>query len=210
MALLLLVACGPPSPQELAGSVVRIEASPCGKASAGTGSVLGDELVLTNAHIVAGSGDDVRVRTADGRVMSAVVVGFDRARDLALLRVADLGLEPVELGEAEDDSRALILARPAPVDVEVLDVTVVRSFTATGDDIYGEDNVSRKALELAVDVVPGVSGAGVYDPSGKLVGVVFAESRQRDNVAYAVAGGEIRAFLDQTDASAPTDTLRCR
>lgn len=210
VALLLLVACAPPSPEELAGSVVRVEARPCGKVSAGTGSAVGEDLVLTNAHIVAGSSDDVTVRTADDRLLSAVVVGFDRARDLALLSVADLGLGPVELGDAEDGSEALILARPAPVDLEILDVTIVKSFTATGDDIYGEDDVSRRALELAVDVVPGVSGAGVYDQSGRLVGVVFAESRQRDNVAYAVAGEEIRAFLHRTDAAAPTDTLRCR
>lgn len=196
--------------EDLSESVVRVEARPCGRTSSGTGTVLGDGLILTNAHLVAGSTDDVMVRTGDDRMLTAVVVGFDDARDLALLRVDGLGLNPIEVGDAARGTSALIIARPDRAEARVLDVTVVRTFTATGDDIYGQGDVSRGALELAVDVVPGVSGAGVYDMSGELVGVVFAESRQRDDVAYAVSGSEVRAFIDEVDVTTPADTLRCR
>lgn len=190
--------------------MVRIEAQPCGRTSSGTGSVLEGGLVLTNAHLVAGSTDDVNVRTNDHRLLEAVVVGFDATRDLALLRVAGLGLPPVDIGDPEPGSHAIIIARPGPEEAQALDVTVVRTFTATGDDIYGDGDVSRTAVELAVDVVPGVSGAGVFDDSGELVGVVFAESRQRDEIAYAVAGAEVRAFVEQVDPATSVSTQRCR
>lgn len=210
VALVLLAACGSPTIDELASSVVRVEALPCGKTGVGTGSVVGEGLVLTNAHIVAGSIDDVTVRTGSDEVLAAVVVGFDPERDLALLQVPDLELDPVVVGEFEDGSNGSILARPGGVGLEVLDVVIVKSFNATGDDIYGEGDVSRRALELSVDVSPGVSGAGVYDDEGRIVGVVFAESRRRDAVAYAVAGSEIEDFIAVTDTATPADTQRCR
>lgn len=210
MLLVILFACAPPSVDELSESVVRIEARPCGQTSSGTGSVLDDGLVLTNAHLVAGSADDVKVRTNDQRLLEAVVVGFDPGRDLALLHVDGLGLRRVEVGDPEPGSLALIIAHPGSDEARALDVIVVRTFTATGDDIYGEGDVSRTAVELAVDVVPGVSGAGVFDESGELVGVVFADSRRRDEIAYAVAGAEVRAFVEKVDPATPANTQRCR
>lgn len=210
VVIVCLAACGPPSTEQLAESVVRVEALPCGRTGVGTGTVLDRGFVLTNAHIVAGSTDDVTVRTHDDVVWEAAVVGFDPERDLALLAVNGLELGGVELGDAEVGSQGTILARPRGVDLEVLEVSVVRTFNATGDDIYGEGDVSRGALELSVDVVPGVSGAGVYDRQGRVVGVVFAESRRRDAVTYALTGAEIRQFLAETDRSTVVDTLRCR
>lgn len=209
MALALLIACGPPSTAELSESVVRVEALPCGKTGVGSGSVVADDLVLTNAHIVAGSTDDVTVRTGEDLVLDAIVVGFDPERDLALLEVEGLDLPPVEIGFTETGT-GRILARPGGVELDVLDAIIVKSFNATGDDIYGEGDVSRRALELTVDVVPGVSGAGVYDEDGRLVGVVFAESRQRDEVTYAVSGDEVQAFIEESNLDIRADTLRCR
>jgi S1-C subfamily serine protease len=171
---------------------------------------LEDGLVLTNAHLVAGSTDDVQVGTGDGEVWPAVVVGFDIDRDLALLGVDGIEVERLELADAEKGAEASIVARPVDSGLRVLETIVVKEFNATGDDIYGEGDVSRRALELSVDVVAGVSGAGVYDADGRLVGIVFAKSRRRDNVAYAVASSEIRSFLGETDAASAANTLRCR
>lgn len=78
----LVVACVPPTVEETADRVVRVEACPCGQTGAGIGTVVGPDLVLTNAHIVAGSLDDVRVRTPHAETLDAVVVGFDPARGL--------------------------------------------------------------------------------------------------------------------------------
>ena len=59
----------------------------CGIA-AGTGMILtADGQVLTNYHVVAGS-DKVSVTVADsGNTYTATVVGFDQARDVALLQL---------------------------------------------------------------------------------------------------------------------------
>lgn len=210
LALIALAGCGAPTVDELARGVVRVEALPCGKSGVGSGSVLDGGLVLTNAHIVAGSADDVTVRTWDDRVFDGLVVGFDSERDLALISVTGLDGVSFDLGEPVEGGVTRILARPTGLDLEVLDATILRLINATGDDIYGESDVSRRAIELSVDVRPGVSGAGVVDERGQLVGVVFAESRRRAEVSYAVDAREVRAFVEETDPHTAADTLRCR
>ena len=83
---------------------------------------------------------------------------------------------------------------------------MVREITATGDDVVGEG--SRRALELDADVAPGMSGAGVYDEGGQLLGVVFAESRERP-ITYAVTAAEIEAFLAEVDPATEDTTGEC-
>lgn len=210
VGLIALVACAPPGVDELARGVVRVEALPCGKSGVGSGTVLNGSLVLTNAHIVAGSTDDVTVRTWDDRLLDGLVVGFDSERDLALIDVQGLDTGGFDLAEAVEGEAVRILARPAGLDVEVLGATVLRLINATGDDIYGEGDVSRGAIELSVEVGPGVSGGAVVNERGQLVGLVFADSRRRPDVSYAVDAAEVRAFVDETDRDVAADTLRCR
>lgn len=210
VAAAILTACVPPSTSETALSVVRVEALPCGRSGVGSGTVIGDDLVLTNAHVVAGSSDDVTVRTGNDLVYAGVVVGFDGNRDLALVRVDGLDAPTVELGDPEEGMAARIIARPGGVTLEVLETRIVRLLNATGDDIYGEGEVARRAIELEADVVPGASGGGVFTEDGNLVGVVFAESRRRESTSYAVAANEVRSFLQETDVATAADTLRCR
>lgn len=203
-------ACSPPSTSEIALSVVRVEALPCGRTGVGSGTVVGEGLVLTNAHMLAGSTDDVMVRTGDDRAFAGLVVGFDRERDLALIRVDGLHAPSIDFEDPREGLPAKIIARPGGVALEVLDTRVVRLINATGDDIYGEGDVSRRAIELAADVVPGVSGGGVFSEDGNLVGVVFAESRRHEDTSYAVDVSEVRSFLEETDSNTAADTLRCR
>lgn len=210
LGLAALAGCAAPTVDQLAHGVVRVEALPCGKSGVGSGSVLSGDLVLTNAHIVAGSTDDVTVRTWDDRVLAGVVVGFDSERDLALIEVDGLDIDGFDLEEPVEGERTRILARPVGLDLDVLDATVLRLINATGDDIYGEGDVSRGAIELSVDVGPGVSGGPVVNEDGQIVGIMFADSRRRAEVSYAVDSEEVRAFVDETDSDTPADTLRCR
>lgn len=207
---LMLAACGDANAELPSSLAVHVEAAPCGRESNGSGFAVGDDLVLTNAHLVAGSIDDVGVRTGSGRLIPATVVGFDAVRDLALLRAHGVVADPVRFAEVSEGSKVSIVARPHDSNLQRLEAVVVREFNATGDDIYGEGDARRRAVELKVDVPPGVSGAGVYSADGGLIGVIFAESIRKDDSAYAVAGVEVELFLEESDPSSVADTLKCR
>ncbi len=88
-------------------SVVTISAtSPQGSGS-GSGSILDAEgHILTNTHVVTLGGQaadpSLTVRTSDGTVYAATVVGTDPLSDLAVLKIDAEGLTPIELGSSKD------------------------------------------------------------------------------------------------------------
>ncbi len=189
-------------------SVARLAGTVCGDPLYAGAVVIDTGFVLTAAHVIAGAGTEVSVHLATGEERTGRVVGFDAERDLALIFADGLSAPPVPLGPggaAAGDG--VIVAVSRDDETVVVPFTVEREITATGDDIYGEGDVSRRALELSADVVPGLSGAGAFDERGRLIGVVFAESRERP-ITYAVALSEIETFLGEEHP--PVANTRCR
>lgn len=167
-----------------------------------------DGLVVTAAHVIAGAEGDLAVRLPDGTELAATVVGFDPERDLAALAVPGLSTPPVALAPAVPDSEARIVTMDRADAMVSIPAGVRREITAGGEDIYGEGDVERQAVELEADVTRGMSGAGAFDGEGRLLGIVFAESRGR-GITYAVAASEIEAFLAGVDQAAPVGTGPC-
>lgn len=210
MGIFILTACGwrVPSPPDAAASLVRLGGVVCRDDLFAGGVFIDASLVLTAAHPVAGSLEGVIVETLDGRTGTGVVVGFDPDRDLALLDVQGLAGDRLELAEATADDTGSIWTIDRDLELKLVDYTVDRLITATGDDIYGDGDVSRRALQLSAEISPGMSGSPVLNQSGRILGLVFAESR--DTVtSYAVASSEIEAFLAETDPLTPVTPGRC-
>ena len=73
------------------GSVVQVRGRACGLVKQGSGWVVGDDLVATNAHVIAGQ-DDTLLIAPGGPSLAAEPVFVDARNDVALLRVPGLGL----------------------------------------------------------------------------------------------------------------------
>jgi hypothetical protein len=173
MKLLALVAALVLAPSVLASpprapELVLIAAGP----DRALGFVAGDGLVVTVAHVL---GDETI--TADGR--PATVARVDRRNDLALLSVPGVRGAAPRFGGSDDTS---VLGRPAPI---------VRRIRASVDG-----GPRRAALELRGQVAVGDSGAPVLTSDGRVAGVVFARSRARSDVAYAVDASAAAALLN--------------
>ncbi len=67
--------------------VPRPDGAPQGREGHGVGSgfIVGDGLILTNAHVVDGA-SELTVRLADKREFKGTVVGTDRLTDVAVVR----------------------------------------------------------------------------------------------------------------------------
>lgn len=76
-----------------AGSTVQVVEPACDQIQEGSGFAVERDLVVTNAHVVAG-GDTPRVRVDDGPSLAATTVVFDSALDIAVLRVPGLPAAP--------------------------------------------------------------------------------------------------------------------
>jgi S1-C subfamily serine protease len=179
-------------------STMNIEARGCGGISEGSGFVVEAELVATNAHVVAGS-ESLEVVFDDGSSrLAAELVAIDTDTDLALLRVPGLTRPPLPLGTAEDGTAAAVFGYPGGQDeLRIAPAVVADHQIALGRDIYDRNVASREILILAADVRRGDSGSAVVDPSGQVVGVLFALAPDRPATAYALDAAELHRLLDE-------------
>ena len=169
-----------------AGAIVRVAVDRSPRPAEGAvGFRVGPGLVATVAHALAGGGDV----TVAGAGHPASAVERDNRADLALLDVAGLPAGPVLALDAGSDPSgrdAVVLLPDGERQPAVVRRTVVVRL----------DGAQRDGLELAADVAAGDSGAPVV-VDGRVVGVVFATSREHPGTAWAVAASELAALLDR-------------
>jgi S1-C subfamily serine protease len=187
-------------------STVKVTGEACSRIQEGSGFFVGPDLVVTNAHVVAGeSGTEVEL--ADGRTLDASVVAFDPERDLAVLRT-DGEAPALSLRDADTGDVGGVFGHPGGGGLEVSPFRVAEEITAVGRDIYDQGSTSRDVLVLASDLAPGDSGSALVDPQGQVVGVAFAVAPDKPGVAYALAISELREVLER-DLSRERDTGGC-
>ena len=134
----------------------------------GSGVVIADGKILTNAHNLRG--DEVTVTFHDGRSESASVVGVDVDGDIAVLSADTKGVAPVEWNgaAAEIGDPVFALSNPGGHGLRVTVGYVSgtqRSFRGPrGRRIAG-------SVEHTAPLLPGSSGGPTVDPDGKLLGI---------------------------------------
>lgn len=197
--MLTLSGCGQSATDNTATeSVFRVEVEQCQVADlqVASAAAVGSDLAATVAHSLDGV-KSIAVTDAAGRAVPAEIIYLDAPRDVALLRLMDSTVSPLQLAEPEMSSRVSI-ATSADEDGPVLKPAVVVDLVSATLDGQGR----RAAIKLEADVEPGDSGAAVVDDEGRMVGMVFATARN-DEVGWAVAISEIRAALEQVDGTRP-------
>src|SRR6266545_689003 len=150
-----------------------------------TGRV-GGNVDAVGGAVVAGRGRH-RVITTGGARATATVVWFDPRRDLALLNVPGLTLDPLRLDSAvPSGTTGAVIGYPGGGAQTVVGARVVARTTAVGRDIYSSSLVRREIYVLRAKVRKGDSGGPVVDRSGHPMGVVFAASTVDPDEGYAL------------------------
>jgi S1-C subfamily serine protease len=189
------------------GAVVRVLSTACGLGVEGSGWAMRPDLVVTNAHVVAGA-DDTTVTTQGGVELDATPVYYSPAEDLALLRIE--GALPTLKVSADRDpgEEAAVLGYPenGPYAVEAARVGDTRE--TISEDSYGNGPVSRTITALRGNVRSGNSGGPLVDSHGRVVGVVFAATTGGGpHGGFAIPAEQVRDAV--ATANAPVDTGPC-
>ena len=142
----------------------------------GSGVVVAKGYVLTNYHVVENA-SMLEVTSGDD-TYSATVAGYDESLDLAVLKVEDLPLEPVVLGDSDAlkvGDWAICIGNPlsftGTTTVGVISA-LNREVTSKSTDAYGRrTNNVNQMIQTDAAINAGNSGGGMFNVAGELVGV---------------------------------------
>ena len=175
-------------------SVVRVLSTACGLGIEGSGWAVEPEVVVTNAHVIAGS-DDTTVTTQDGVELEATPIYYEPRQDLALLRVG-AALPPLPVGsERSEGEDGAVLGYPENGPYALSPARIGETRATISEDSYGNGPVERTIVAMSGTVRSGNSGGPLVDPRGRVVGTVFAATTSGPRGGFAIPAEEVRGAL---------------
>jgi S1-C subfamily serine protease len=188
--------------QDAAARTYKIAGEGCGGQVTGSGFPIEPDLVLTNAHVVAGTASSL-VIVSDGRRLPGTVVLFDPDSDLAVIQVPGLNAQPFTFTDASRGTQGTVIGYPEGGPEKAVPAVVNGTIIANGHDIFGDNAVSRHILVISADVKPGNSGGPLIDTQGKVIGLVYAESLSQSGQGFALSLQEIQPDLEALEKGNP-------
>jgi S1-C subfamily serine protease len=192
-------------------STVKVQGQACDRIYEGSGFAVGTDLVVTNAHVVAGEPPgETSVLLPSGVARPARVIMFDPRRDLALLQVSRLGESPLPVQVAHAGATGAVFGHPNGVNsIVVRPARVAHEEEAVGRDLYDSSNTKRDILVLAAALAHGDSGGPLVNSIGEVIGVAFAISADQPGTSYALSTSELRAALAEARSPSGVSTGPC-
>ncbi|RFS82688.1 PDZ domain-containing protein [Actinomadura spongiicola] len=207
--------------------VVNIETrqSLNGTRAAGTGIVLDPSgLVLTNNHVIRGATEIKGTDTDNRRTYSARVVGYDRAGDIAVIRLTDATrLKVAEFTSATDvrvgDTVTAVGnagGKGGTPTVVTGEVTALEQSVTARDDTHGTSERLSGLIETSAPIRPGDSGGPLLDTAGRVIGVNTAASAgfamngatpKKDHRGYAIPSDDALAVARQIQRGESSPTV---
>ena len=182
-------------------SVVRVDGTACGLAIEGSGWVAEPDVVVTNAHVVAGEQDTTVEVDGESPSLPAQPIEFDPTHDLSVLLVPGLGLPALSLAPSPaSGTPGAILGYPENGPFDVQPGRIGRTQNVITQNAYGQGPVSRLLTPLRGLVRPGNSGGPLVNADGQVLTTVFAatvDSQTRGG--YGVANETVATVLREAE-----------
>jgi serine protease Do len=157
-------------------SVVAIR---CGEQS-GAGFFVGEDLIVTNAHVTCAGKDIVSVLLHDGREVLGKVKSRDSWVDIATIEVVASNVPPLRVGDplaVKPGARLAVVGSPKGLDFSVNEGTA----SYVGRNLHGVGY-----LQFSAAVNPGNSGGPLLDATGAAVGIVTLKRLDAEGIAFAL------------------------
>lgn len=192
--------------RQAAKSVVRVTGIACGLGVEGSGWVARPDLVVTNAHVVAGISRP-RVDAPSGRAYLSTVVLFDANNDLAVLHVPGLRARPLTLADPDRGTAVAIVGYPENGPLTRTPGRLGGTQKILSRDAYGEGPLRREVTTIRGLVRPGSSGGPGIDAEGRVRTTVFAR-RPGERGGYGIPADLVRDALREAGAK-PVRATAC-
>ena len=169
---------------------------------AGTGIVLtADGYILTNAHVIANAASiKVAFPGDNGRkVMSANVVGRDRANDVAIVKIDGVkDLIPAKLGSsAKMRVGESVVAVGNALGLPGGSTVTTGIISAVDRTIEGDGEKLSGLLQTDAAINPGNSGGPLVNGNGEVIGMNTAIIQNSNNIGFAIAIDRIKPIVER-------------
>lgn len=192
-----------PEVRAASDSVVRVLSTACGLGIEGSGWAVEPDLVVTNAHVIAGA-DDTTVTTRQGIELEATPVYYAPRNDLALLRIG-AGLPTLGISSRRPvGGDGAVLGYPENGPFRLSPARIGETRSTISEDSYGNGPVERSIVALGGGVRSGNSGGPLVDADGRVVGTVFAATTNGSPGGFAVPAELVYRALERSRASVST------
>lgn len=156
----------------------------------GTGFILNEDgLIATNYHVVQ-AGEDITVTLYTGEEVSAKMVNFDAANDIAVIQMDENQQVPgiVELGDSENiQVGESVIAIGNPLSKEFAG-TVTSGIVSATERKVQVSNTEYSYIQTDAAINGGNSGGPLINANGKVIGINSAKisSDQVEGIGFAI------------------------
>ncbi len=152
-------------------------------------------LVLTNAHVIAGS-DEIMVHLLDGREYRATVRGAEPDFDIAVLAIegAPRDLPAVTMGDSADimpGEKVIAIGNPLGYSHTVTTGVV----SALDRSIKSENGMLTDLIQTDAAINPGNSGGPLLNLDGDLIGINTAVAARAEGIGFAIPINKARRVM---------------
>lgn len=165
--------------------------------SLGSGVIVSPEgYILTNNHVIE-SADEIEVALADGRKVSAKLIGTDPETDLAVIKIGLKNLPSITLGRLETTKVGdVVLAIGNPFGVgQTVTMGIV---SALGRNHLGI-NTFENFIQTDAAINPGNSGGALVDSAGNLLGIntaIYSRSGGSMGIGFAIPVSTVKTVME--------------
>ncbi|MGI8649279.1 MAG: trypsin-like peptidase domain-containing protein, partial [Rubrobacter sp.] len=193
-----------------AESTVKVTGIACGFGLEGSGWVAAPNLIVTNAHVVAGEYTTSVQPQGYGPTYDADVVLFDRRNDLAVLRVSGLEAEPLPVARPSANEPAAVIGFPGNGPLDLQAATTGETRQVVSSDAYNEGPIERVVTSFRVYVRPGNSGGPAVNSDGEVVSTIFGSRADSSNAGYGIPAQIIERRVETaSNRYSPVSTGPC-
>ncbi|MBK7173891.1 MAG: trypsin-like peptidase domain-containing protein [Bacteroidales bacterium] len=160
---------------------------PVEQAGSGSGFVISsDGFIITNHHVIENA-LNIQVAFSDGLEMNASLIGTDPSSDIAVLKVYDGDLKPLQFSDSdllEPGQIAIAIGNPLGLQHTVTAGVV----SATGRSLRASNGrLIDDIIQTDAALNPGNSGGPLVNSDGKVIGVNTAVISSAQGLCFAVS-----------------------
>lgn len=164
----------------------------------------GKGYIVTNNHVISGS-DAVQVQLANGKTVSAKVVGKDSTTDLAVLSIdAKYVTQTAEFGDSKSlQDGQTVIAVGSPLGSEYASTVTQGIVSAPARTIETSSGHQQTVVQTDAAINPGNSGGALVNSAGQVIGINSMKLAQSsdgtsvEGMGFAIPSNEVVTIVNE-------------